>query len=255
MDCVHRLLVLTCSQRKHASPELLPAIERYDGPSFRVLRSFLRNHPTASTHLDVFILSAAHGLIPASQYITSYDQLMTTQRAEELSDQVLPTFASLLHTEYTELCIAMSKTYQSALPGWTTFVPSSMSVTIVKGSQGVKLAQLKRWLWEDLATAASITPRSTVVKSRGVARLRGIELRLTPSQVFEQARIALKSDGADAHSSRLWYVDLDDQRVAPKWLVSVLTGLSVNNFTADDARRVLSQLGIPIQRLCKEGEE
>src|SRR5438105_2057619 len=38
------LLVLGCSATKFDCGGLLPAIHRYDGPSFRVLRSFLRGH-------------------------------------------------------------------------------------------------------------------------------------------------------------------------------------------------------------------
>jgi len=37
-----RLLILSCSQRKRPDPSLLPAIERYNGPPFQVLRRYLR---------------------------------------------------------------------------------------------------------------------------------------------------------------------------------------------------------------------
>jgi hypothetical protein len=37
-----RMLILACSRRKRPDEGLLPAIERYDGPAFRVLRRFLR---------------------------------------------------------------------------------------------------------------------------------------------------------------------------------------------------------------------
>ena len=59
-----RLLILSCSQRKHTSLDPLPAIERYDGPLFKVLRRFLRESSHQARDLDVFILSAAYGLIP-----------------------------------------------------------------------------------------------------------------------------------------------------------------------------------------------
>lgn len=36
-----RCLLLSCSQAKISTPDLLPAIRRYDGPAFRVLRKFL----------------------------------------------------------------------------------------------------------------------------------------------------------------------------------------------------------------------
>lgn len=38
----HRLRILSGTQTKQTDPLLLPALERYDGPMFRVLRKFLR---------------------------------------------------------------------------------------------------------------------------------------------------------------------------------------------------------------------
>jgi len=64
MNTVKRLLILSCSQRKRPDPGLLPAIERYDGPVFQVVRRYLREQPAGSKQLDVFILSARYGLIP-----------------------------------------------------------------------------------------------------------------------------------------------------------------------------------------------
>ncbi len=57
-----RLLILSCSRRKRLDKDLLPAVERYDGPAFRVLRRFLREMPFEAP--DVPILSAEYGLIP-----------------------------------------------------------------------------------------------------------------------------------------------------------------------------------------------
>ena len=53
-----RLLLLSCSQRKRPDPGLLPAIERYDGPQYQVLRTFIREYPAESQLSDTYILSA-----------------------------------------------------------------------------------------------------------------------------------------------------------------------------------------------------
>lgn len=74
MSAVHRppgdrLLILSCSRRKRLDTDLLPAIERYDGPAFRVLRRFLRERPFEAP--DVLILSAEHGRrrkLPTGRY-------------------------------------------------------------------------------------------------------------------------------------------------------------------------------------------
>ncbi|NNJ13466.1 hypothetical protein EKD04_024375 [Chloroflexales bacterium ZM16-3] len=40
-----RLLILKCSARKRGGPEPTPVADRYDGPRWQVLRSYLRAQP------------------------------------------------------------------------------------------------------------------------------------------------------------------------------------------------------------------
>ena len=89
MTSDHRLLILSCSQRKRPDLILLPALERYDGPVFRMLRRFLRTWPSKGSHPEVYILSAQFGLISAHQLIPSYDCRMTPQQASAFQPQVL----------------------------------------------------------------------------------------------------------------------------------------------------------------------
>jgi len=64
----------------------LPAIERYDGPPFRVLRRYFREQP--EHNVDAFVLSAKWGLIPADQPIPLYEQSMSRERAQALQPMV-----------------------------------------------------------------------------------------------------------------------------------------------------------------------
>ena len=147
-----RLLILSCSKRKRTVPGLLPAIERYNGPAFQVLRRFLREQPDKAELLQVYILSAAHGLISADCPILLYDRKMTLARAAELQPEVLAAFAEIMPSSgYTHLCLVMGKTYLTALEGWQRFAPKGMKSTVANGPMGVKLAQLKDWLWKELA--------------------------------------------------------------------------------------------------------
>src|SRR5438128_9858454 len=84
---MQRLLILACSQRKRPYASLLPAIERYDGPAFRVLRRYRRL--TEDKGLIVYILSAEYGLIPASKQIPTYDRRMDSKRADKLREDVV----------------------------------------------------------------------------------------------------------------------------------------------------------------------
>ena len=248
MDNGRRLLILSCSQRKHPAPSCLPAIERYDGPAFYVLRRYLRKCPDEASQLDVYILSAAYGLIPPTHLVTDYNQEMTPERAAELHDEVLSLLLHLLWTGYyRSLCLAMSRVYRLAFDGWPASVPQGVQVTLTDGPQGAKLAQLKRWLWGNVQDGAKYKQLDT--EPRGYARIRGVEVRMTPEQAFDIARKALDEGRGKPDAYQSWYVQIDDRRIAPKWLVSQLAGLPVSAFVTNEARRVLAQLGIKVVRV------
>jgi len=239
-----RLLILACSQRKRPDPGHLPAIERYDGPAFRVVRRYLRQCPAGASNLDVHILSAAYGLIPSTYAIVHYDQIMTPCRAAELHDQIRSRFLHLLGSGYRSLCLAMSQIYLLALDGWTVQVSSDAQLMVTEGSQGAKLAQLKRWLWQN--TPDDTGSKQLETQRRGHALIRGVEIRMTPPQVLDVARQALAEGRGNPGNYQAWYVQVDKWRVAPKWLVSQLTELPVSACVTQETRRVLAQLGIEV---------
>jgi hypothetical protein len=71
---------------------------------------------------------------------------------------------------------------------------------------------------------------------------------MTPTEVLAVARRGLAAEIAAARRYQSWYVSVDADRVAPKWLVSQLTGLPVSCFATDEARRVLARLGVEVER-------
>jgi hypothetical protein len=245
------LLILACSQRKRPDPGLLPAIERYDGPTFRVLRRFLREQPNKAKQIDIFILSAAYGLISANYPIKSYNIVMATQRTSKLRDEVMRNFIDLLSTGgYSELCLAMSKKYLQVLKNWSEKVSEGISVKVLNGAQGVRLSELKHWLWK--INSKDRKQKSPNIVQYGIARLRGVELSLTPIQVLEKAQIELGKNESGADCFREWYVEIENRQISPKWLVSKLTGLPVSDFTSGEARRFLNRLGIQTLQIIKE---
>ena len=149
MNCKRRLLILSCSQRKHPSPEPLPAIDRYNGPLFFVLRRFLRECPLQAKLLDVYILSAKYGLIPADFPTALYDRKMNTSRAVELQSQVATVFSDILRDNYTSICFVLGQTYLKAFEGTQDLVPTHTEPIVAYGPIGKKQAQLKKWLWEE----------------------------------------------------------------------------------------------------------
>jgi len=239
----HRLLILSCSRKKKAGSRLLPAIERYDGPAFQVLRKFTVECPTEAHGLDTCIISAKFGLIPAEQPIPYYDELMTVHRTTVLNPIVLAEVERLLARRiYRELMINVGQGYLPALAGYESLAPDDLEVTLLSGSSGRRQAILRDWLRGEPQAPLSIP-------SQGRARIRGIEIALTPEEVMEKACQAIVSDNGAAQAYQSWYVQIDGRRVSPKWLVSQLTGLPVGAFVSDEARRVLAQLGVKVRRV------
>lgn len=137
----------------------------------------------------------------------------------------------------------MGRDYLKVLDGYTRFVAPEVTINIAAGSPGKKLAELHHWLYGKSAGQSPILPAKTTL---GKARLRGIEIAMTPDQIFDVARRVLAEGRNDPTNYQSWYVLIDGQRVAPKWLVSQLTGLSANSFHTEEARRLLLRLGIQV---------
>jgi len=229
----------------------MAALERYDGPLWQVLRSAQRDQPLLVSNIDVYVLSAAFGLIPASQPIPWYDQTMAPERAEEIRPVALATFAQLMQAEYDEVCLGLSHRYLRALQGWEGFVPTSVQVTVTDGPMGVKLGQLRSWLLGEVWGPPTVQPNRLVApeQPRGSAQLGGIVVNLSRDEVLDRARQALAAGDAGARRYRDWYVLVDKQPVAPKWLVSLISGQPTSAFDASAARRVLLALGIDVERV------
>ena len=139
-----RLLILSCSQRKNRSPNPLPALQRYDGVCFRVLHK-LKRTACLPDDLRIFILSAEHGLLPASQRIDYYDRVMTPARAAELCGAVGGILdAELRATSYTEGFVNLGRLYLPALA--SSSMLKQVPITYAAGGIGQKMAQMKEWI-------------------------------------------------------------------------------------------------------------
>lgn len=141
------LLIIGCSQRKRPDPGLLPALERYDGVNFRVLRK-ARREGYWPENLDVLIVSAKYGLLKSDTFIENYDQRMTLYQALTLQPIVSASLnAHLTQVNYYEVFINLGQTYLLTLTGSRKIAELRDRVFYASGGIGKKMAQMKQWLY------------------------------------------------------------------------------------------------------------
>ena len=138
------LLILGCSRSKRGIGSPLPAIERYDGPGFRMVRRMFFN----GLHLDVdlMIFSAKFGLLWPSTPIPNYDHLLDgtnkIARGREASKELSETIERL---GYQEVFLSMGQKYASALQGYPMNGTAAKLIVPI-GRIGKRLQQTRRWL-------------------------------------------------------------------------------------------------------------
>jgi len=238
-----RLLVLSCSAAKRHGKNL-EALELYDGPRFRLLRRYLR--VTGDNRLDIAIISARHGVVRAGDRIDSYNQKMTPARAQKMASSVRDQLDPLAH-EANSVFIIASAAYADALKMWQDALPPELPVVVATRGQLERLSQLKRWLYR----LSAVTTEARVIPYRGEATLKGKSLKMSRDEIKNVALTASRGAGTAATRFRDWYVEFEGQRIAPKWLVAQLFQVSVKQFQAHDARRVLAQLGIEVHHVAR----
>ena len=262
------MLLLGCSRRQRPDPQPLPAIHRYDGPSFRVLRRYFRNETGAEQGMVVLVLSAEHGLIPGELPILPYNRTMTAERARELAPAVTRQLTVALATPRpahptgstslappADLLVACTSAYLPALPllpSLAAALPSDSRLQMAPLRPGERLACIHDWLYgcppqpgSDVQSSRARQPANDSVR----LRLRGTEATLSAKGLLARARAALAEGTQPAPEAVSWAVDVDGLTVPPKWLVSVGFGLPRSAFGTSDALRVLATLGIAVWRL------
>jgi hypothetical protein len=158
-----RLILLACTATKRADPDPLPAIRRYDGPSFRTLRKWQASNPPAAEHLDVLILSAKLGLITADAPISDYHQRMTVARAPELRQAVSTALTHFVarHGPYAATLIHLGQDYLPALTLEQIQAAPFGAVTWTAGGIGARLGQINAWLTTNTDGGHPMVDRTT----------------------------------------------------------------------------------------------
>jgi hypothetical protein len=233
------LVIIGCSQRKRQTSRILPAIDRYDGPVFRVLRKHSREAPEAAA--AACILSARFGLIHGKAKIPRYDLQLSRVDPAQLRRRVKKQLArALKEIRPKRLFVSVGTHYWPLLRDALEHEVAPERLVVAIGGIGGRASQLSHWLSRKKAHCNEAKRTGNT----GEALLLGTAVHFTPAEVLRRARRELTRDPVGAQRFETWYVPVGRHRVAPKWLVSLLFDKPVSRFRTADARRVLLQLGI-----------
>ncbi len=240
------LVILGCSQRKRRTSRLVPAIDRYDGPVFRVLRKHAREAPESSA--DACILSGRFGLIPGTFPIPRYDRRVAHANHTALRKRVEKQLKRTLDDIQPErLFVSVGCQYWPLLEEPLAREVAPERLVVATGGIGGRASQLAHWL----RSGQSESDDTSLERTNGEATLLRTTLRLSRAEVLQKAREALLSLPPAARRFETWYVTVDQDRVAPKWLAGLLFDKPVSRFRTADARRVLSLLGVDCTYACR----
>lgn len=138
-----RLLIIPCSKTKIWSEIPLPAIERYNGYFFKILKK------NRKSNMDVLILSAKYGLLNEDEKTLYYDKKMNLTIARELEIQVYNKFFEDVDLgEYKEICVNLGRYYIDCFSKTLSDIKESFMGEVITfhGGLGERGCAMKNWL-------------------------------------------------------------------------------------------------------------
>lgn len=243
---MNRTLILSCSQSKKFDKADLSAIQRYDGPSFRLLRRYLNQ---TNENLEIYILSAKFGLIRHQTSIPYYEQKLRNSEIEKLKENI----SKQKQNFFSETCerksffINLGKNYLQVFECVLEELIKNSNAAFASGSSGKRLAEMYDWLYGEKSSLRNEQPKIELEKD---VFIRGVRLCVTETEIRAIVTNEISRNGMkNLQNYQSWFVPVDDLKISPKWLISKLTDLPVGKFHSDQARKVLQKLGIKVQRV------
>ena len=146
--CKKRLLILSCSARK-TEVDIAPAILRYQSPVFFLVRRWLRLNP--QNNLVIWILSAKYGLMGKAHKTEHYDLVLTTERAQEISQKINRQFIELSRKDFNGMApesvfCHLPENYRNALESQIKVLKGISDVHIAISRPREQAKMLKEWL-------------------------------------------------------------------------------------------------------------
>jgi len=157
-----QLLIMPCSATKSPAECAIKAAERYTGSLWQTLNTTLGHEDAVKSlnniGVDLYVLSAKHGLISADELIEDYDQRMTKDRQLEiLGDEKLSTNIRNVLKNYPEEAVylgGLGKDYKKLIENvMGKEYPQDKNSRLPRGI-GDKRKALKDWLQAYMASKA-----------------------------------------------------------------------------------------------------
>lgn len=241
---MNRTLIVSCSQSKKTDKADLPAIQRYNGPNFKLLRRYLNQN---NENLRVYILSAKFGLIEHKTSIPYYDQKLRLGEAEDLRQSVIKQKVFSTNFDEKSFFINLGKDYLQVLAPIFEGAVKNPNITFASGSSGKRLAEMYDWLYGEKSLLRKEQSESVLEKEVFIQR---IQLKTNEAEILAIVHHEISEHGiGNMQNYQSWFVPVSDLKISPKWLISRLTGLPVGKFHSDQARKALQKLGIKVQRV------
>ena len=145
-----RLLILGPSFRRDKSDGVLPAVERYDGLFFRIVRKYL----SIVRDVDVLVMRDDLVLVDSRAPLPYSPPEGEKWGSRSLSEDIIKKAGErnivvfsekLMKGRYLEIFVAMGKRYAKALPDLSQF-DVKVIFPVGGGGQGPKARALKEWL-------------------------------------------------------------------------------------------------------------
>ncbi|CAG9184407.1 hypothetical protein LMG32289_05608 [Cupriavidus pampae] len=141
-------LLIACSGTKRPDAQWLPALSRYDGPAYRVLRGAVQ---ATGCRPSMRILSAELGLISPQTAIPDYNRCMDDARMREYlqSGKGAAEVSAHLHAvRPTDILVMGGARYREVFHDALVRanLPTHVRQLTVHGGIGEQLGQLRRWL-------------------------------------------------------------------------------------------------------------
>ena len=141
---MRRLVIVSASQRRVPDPGPIPAIERFDGVYFRVLRKYLREGKLKS--VDILVVSDRYGVLQANDLVPLHhrsDKIRATEDAR--TSNLTKLREKLKKTSYSEIYVVCGQDFQAFIRGFEEFTNSPVTYCQGRGL-GCKARSLKDWI-------------------------------------------------------------------------------------------------------------